>query len=187
MKINSIWSFYKVLFKNPRAMGSAFPSSRYLARKIASYIPEDIHEYVVELGAGTGVITKALLRKGIPHHRIIIVESAPALAKSLQKRFPQIPIIQGNAMDLVNLLGEKKHNVRVIVSSIPLLSLLPEEKNRVIEQIEKTLKPGSYYIQYTYGTKQSAFEKKHHFQKIASTWVWLNVPPARVDVFKVIS
>ncbi len=181
-----MWSFYKALLKNPRSIGSVLPSSKALARKIAAYAPVSSEDYVLELGAGTGVITKALLQHGIAHHRIIIVENSEDLAQILREHFPQIKVIQGNAKDLFNLVDGEKNKINAIVSSLPLLVLRPEERDRIIEQIAKILNPGAYYIQYTYGIKKSVFEKIPRFKKIATTRVWWNIPPARIDVFRVI-
>ncbi len=166
-------------------MGSVIPSSRYLARKIAKLIPKQHMSYrVIELGAGTGVITKAMLREGIPHHQITLVENSEDLARSLKEVFPQIEIIQGNAKNLIDLLHHNIANINTIVSSIPMLNLKPEEQEAIATQVEKILPLGGIYIQYTYGTAPSIFEARTTFKKISSKRIWLNFPPARVDVFK---
>lgn len=179
-----MWTFYKALFKNPRAVGSVIPSSHHLAKKIASFIPLNKPGWTVELGAGTGVITHALLQQGIPCHQLIVIEHSPDFANELKARFPLVNIIEANATQLSQLLADKKGEIAVIVSSIPLLSLPPLEKDKVIAEIENVLTPGSYYIQYSYGFHKSEFEFKARFKKIASERIWWNIPPARIDVFE---
>lgn len=182
-----MWSFYKTLFKDPRTVGSIFPSSPFLARAIAAFIAKNTRGFIVELGPGTGVVTKQILKCGIPAKQMVLIEHSTSLAKALSNKFPEIETIHGNATHLVDLLGERKSEVAVIVSSLPFLTLPEETTQKIIDQIEKTLKPGGYYIQYTYGTRHSRFDEKKTFVKIASRRVWLNLPPARVDVFKAIA
>jgi phospholipid N-methyltransferase len=182
-----MWTFYKALFKNPRSVGSVIPSSKYLARKIAGFIPLEAEGFVIELGPGTGAITRAILRQGVAHHQLIAIESSADLVAALHERFPQIQIIHGNADQLSSLLAKIHGPIKAIVSSIPLLLSEANERENILTEIEKVLEPGGYYIQYTYGFKKSAIELKQHFKKIYSTRVWLNLPPARVDVFQIIT
>lgn len=176
-------NFYKALFKNPRAIGSILPSSKTLAKKIASFIPEKT-DLVIELGPGTGVITHAILQAGIAHHQLVTIENNQDLAALLNDRFPQIEIILGNADHLSTLIAHRKGILKTIISSLPLLSLPHKEKNQIIEEIKKVLTPKGYYIQYTYGTQKPIVESLSGFKKINSAQVWLNLPPAKIDVFE---
>lgn len=182
-----MWKFYKALFKNPRAVGSVIPSSVYLAQKIATFVPTEIDGFVLELGPGTGSITRAILRRGIPHHQLITIESSLDLAEELQKNFPQVRVIHGNADHLSTLLGKLSGPVKAIISSIPLLITEAQMKENILSEIEKVLSPGGYYIQYTYGLKKPSIELKQNFKKIYSTRIWLNLPPARIDVFQLVA
>ena len=177
-------SFYKALFKNPRAIGSVTPSSPWLARGVASMVPRS-EGYILEIGAGTGAITQALLRRGIPRQQLIIIESSEILVEELKKKFSLIKILEGDAKNLSALLGDLSKNIDAIVSSLPLLVLPEETKNKIISEIEKILKPKNYYIQYTHGFFPSVFESKVRFKKVKSKNIWLNFPPARIDVFKI--
>ena len=177
-------SFYKAFFKNPRAIGSVTPSSPWLSRGVASMVPNS-EGYILEIGAGTGAITKALLQRGIAHHRLIIVESSQILVEALKSKFPLIKILHGDAKDLSALLGDLSKNIDAIVSSLPLLILPEKTKNKIISEIEKILKPRNYYIQYTHSFVPSIFESKVRFKKVKSKNIWLNFPPARIDAFKI--
>ncbi len=180
-----MWSFYKALFKSPRSVGAVFPSSLFLARAIASYVPKDHTGLIVELGAGTGVVTKELLKRGIDPKRLILIEHSRHLTNQLKERFPNVKSIHGSATHLVNLLGEQRHDVETIVSSLPLLTLPKTVTEKIVTQIDQIIKPHGIYIQYTYGLQKSIFEKKDRYIKTATHRVWLNLPPARVDVFTV--
>ena len=179
-----MFSFYKALFKNPRAVGAVSPSSKRLATAIAAHIPSPHTGLVIELGGGTGVITKAILDRGINEQQIIVIENNEHLAKKLLKRFPNVNTIHGSAAHLSDLLGERTHQVQTIVSGLPLLALPKNTTQEILQQIDTVLKPGGYYIQFTYGLQKGVLENNPHYEKVTSTRVWLNAPPARIDVFK---
>src|SRR5438552_227381 len=94
---NDIFIFFKTFLKDPKAMGAIYPSSKRLAEIMASYVVFSQNQLIVELGSGTGVITQAMLNRGISAERIIAIESSPDLVKNLKERFPKIKVIQGNA------------------------------------------------------------------------------------------
>ena len=178
-----MWSFYKTLLKNPRSVGALSPSSPKLAQTVAAFIPSDITGLVVELGAGTGVITQAILERGISAHRVIAIENSPYLAGTLNQRLPDIRVINQSACDLTLVLGELSQDVDVVISSLPLFSLSESSRMKIVQEIETLLKPGSYYIQYSY--RKNLFDSNPRFKKMNSKRVWFNFPPARIDVFKV--
>ena len=107
-------AFFKGLFLNPRSMGALFPSSDQLANKMAAYIDISAQGYVLELGAGTGVITKGILKAGVPADKLICLELAPHFASGLRKQFPNITIIEGNAAHLSEFVKQSNQQVILI-------------------------------------------------------------------------
>ncbi len=175
--------FIREIATNPRNMGAACPSSNRLAKTVAAQVPINSGQ-VVELGGGTGVITSALLEHGVPAAQLLVVERALALAKHLRRRFPQLGIIQGDARELQQLLMEHPLPVNTIVSSLPLRSLPNATVNTIGEQVEKVLKKDGLFIQFTYTFYRKPSPPSPHLQWVYSKYIWLNVPPARVDVFR---
>jgi phosphatidylethanolamine/phosphatidyl-N-methylethanolamine N-methyltransferase len=176
-------SFIGAFFLNPRAMGAIMPSSKYLAREMAAHI---IHKdkLIVELGAGTGIVTEALLREGIHPENIIIIEYSSDFVKKLQERFPAIRVIEGNAAHLISLLNDKRYNVNTIISSIPMLSLPQDITTVILDQIERVLPKGGRYIQFTYDIFQRKKISLTYSKKVFSKCIWSNLPPARVNVWE---
>ncbi len=82
----SIGAFIKEFISNPRSIGSAFPSSRKLAMRMASHIPKNFDGIVVELGPGTGPVTAALFEWGILPRQLIAVEYSPKMIELLKQR-----------------------------------------------------------------------------------------------------
>src|SRR5260370_21870894 len=97
-------TFFSRWLKAPHRIGAVAPSSRYLARAMATQVDLRRAEPVVELGGGTGSVTRALLEACLPAYRLVVVESDERLYKMLRPRFPQLRIIRGDALQLVELL-----------------------------------------------------------------------------------
>lgn len=178
--------FSRALLKDQRRIGALAPSSWALSRRMASYIPQDYDGVVVELGPGTGSITEALLKRGIAPERFYAIEFTPDLAEHVKKRFPGINVIVGDAANLAELLPPEvtASGVKFIVSGLPLRAMGQEKIDQIIGAVRKNLAKNGSYIQFTYShaRKRNQIIKDLHMRD--SSVVWLNVPPARVDVFE---
>ena len=185
----SLALFTREIWANPRAMGAACPSMPSLAACMASHVPMDRDGLVVELGGGTGAVTAALLKHGVPPWKLVVIERSPTLSHHLRQRFPQLSVIQGDAAHLMKLLGYDKSNdkskkVGSIVSSLPLRSLHPATTRAISHQFESLLEPGGLLIQYTYDLRGTGVRLLPHFRRLSSKIIWSNLPPARVEVFE---
>lgn len=178
-----LFLFLKEFFHHPAAIGSAVPSSILLAKTIAQQVPSKPAGYVVEIGPGTGVITEMLLKSGISLDKLIVIERSDSFYLHLKKRFPQVNIIHGDAIELEKLLGEKAHHVSVIVSSLPLRSLPAKIGTQISQQLENVLSPHGLFIQFTYSWLKTHISLPEKFKYTYSKHIWMNLPPARVDVF----
>src|SRR5208282_5702509 len=89
---------------NPGRTGSVVPSSRRLAAAMARWLPANPESFVLELGPGTGIVTEALLKRGLREEKLIAIEHNPKLASLLHKRFPRANVIVGDAWQLDELL-----------------------------------------------------------------------------------
>src|SRR3974390_3095772 len=89
--------FLQEWLDNPRRTGSVVPSSKQPAAAMARWLPADPNSYVLELGPGTGIITQALIRRGVREDRLVAIEHNPKLARLLRDRFPPAHVIAGAA------------------------------------------------------------------------------------------
>lgn len=175
--------FMREIALNPSAMGAACPSSKHLAQRIAAQVPHR-PGLVIELGGGTGVITDALLKRGISADDLIVIERSESLAQHLQERFPQLQIIHGDARSLKHLLGTSHPPINAVVSGLPLRSL-PDSVVQVIgTQLESVLTNDALYIQFTYSLYRAPFSPSAQLSCVHKEYIWRNLPPARVDVFR---
>lgn len=175
-------AFTRTWLCSPRTVGMVCPSGTALAECMAAGIP-DTDGIVVELGAGTGTVTRQILLSGVSPERLLVLERAPAMAKLLRTRFADLDIVQGDAERLPSFLPQGR-KAACIVSSLPLLSLGEDVRRRIVCSMRDALEPGGVLIQYTYSwRKANAFLNKG-FRCIESRQVWSNVPPARVFRFE---
>jgi phosphatidylethanolamine/phosphatidyl-N-methylethanolamine N-methyltransferase len=183
---SSLGTFVKQFIRNPRAIGAAFPSSRKLANKLASFVSEKPEGLVVELGAGTGSVTAALLERGIDRERIVVIERSVELCELLKKRFPELTIIHGDARFLKDLLSTHLKNQRIdsIVSCLPLRSLPKDVVLAIEAQINQLVCPKGRFIQFTYDLRPDIASPFSQFERRATKVIWQNLPPARVDMFQ---
>src|SRR5690606_1672718 len=135
----------------PSTIGAICPSSRSLAAKMASQVPLD-DGLVIELGAGTGVVTQALLNHGVAPENLIVVELSPRFAQRLRQQFQHLEVITGNAADLHQLIPAGK-KVSAIVSSLPLCSLPPPVTQTILTQWQPLLAGGGVAVQFTYSLR----------------------------------
>ena len=186
--VTSLVTFGSELLNNPRPVGSAVPSSRFLARRIAGFLPRNPRGYVVELGAGTGAITAGLLGRGIPADRLIPVERSETMVRLLKRRFPHLNVALGDAAELSALLttflGKDDIEVSYVVSSLPLRSLPEKTVTSILHEVDRVLHKDGKLLQYTYNLGKTPHPALSAFKRRYTTVVWANFPPARVDVFQ---
>ena len=179
--------FLREWFADPQRTGSVTPSSPKLAAAMAHWLPSDPESYVLELGPGTGAVTAALIGRGLREDRLVAIEKNPKMARLLRKRFPSAHIITGDAWHLDNLLldrGEPIESVGAVISSLPLLNFAPERAEALAEKIRLILAPSGKWVQYSYHIGNGHPRGSAQFQLHASKIIWLNFPPARVNVYR---
>jgi len=176
--------FQLLWLRNPLSIGAVAPSSDYLARAIANQVALDCPGVVVELGGGTGSITRALLTRVADPADLVVIEREPMLCTRLITRFPGIRVICGNARDLRKLLTEAGIGpVRAVVSSLPLLSLSHSTRRQVLEEAFTVLAREGVFVQFTYGVLSpvgSSHARKAGIIGRRTGWVLRNLPPATI-------
>ena len=174
-------AFLRTWIRSPRTVGMICPSGPPLARCMASYAPRD--GLVVELGAGTGTVTRRLLDAGVSPCNLIALDQSPDMADLLRSRFPRITVMEADARSLTGLLPEGR-KADCIVSSLPLLSLNRLVRIQIVHAMTGALREGGLLIQYTYSWRRANAFLTEGFHCIGSRQVWGNVPPARVFLFR---
>lgn len=176
--------FLKSWFDKPLVTGAVYPSGKALARMMARYVDPDMPGPVIELGPGTGPVTEALITRGVAEERLVLVEFNPDFCRLLRKRFPKARVIEGDAYDLGTTLAMLDEPAAAIVSSLPLFTKPEMQRLALLHDGFAMMHAGCPFIQFTYATVSPMPLKSRDFDAHVSPRVWLNLPPARVWVYR---
>lgn len=178
-------AFFWQWVRSPKEIGAIFPSGSSLAHTMAAQVPVIDNGVVLELGAGTGAITKALLQAGICSSQLLIVEKNPSMADTLRQRFPGVSIVQEDVTRLSRIVRNERsmHKIKTIVSGLPMLFFDSRKQYVILRQAFSLLAFGGSFIQFTYGptppvSKQVLARLGIEARRVS--FVWCNRPPAVV-------
>jgi phosphatidylethanolamine/phosphatidyl-N-methylethanolamine N-methyltransferase len=173
--------FFRQWLRSPKSMGSIIPSSRALARAVASKVVWRPGQVVVELGAGTGVIAQALTDAGLPPEAMMMIELDRSLYAYLRERFPQMRVVNGDATRLVEILRQQGvDEVGTVISGLPRVNMPLAFQRAIVEQGLAAVAPGGCMLQYSYSPISPIPAKKLGVEAKLVKFVLRNVPPATV-------
>ncbi len=172
--------FFRRWLAAPLRMGSIAPSGPALCARIARAVRRLPDEAVVELGAGTGVVSRALLASGTPADRLFVVEIDSALAAALRLALPGVTVIEGDARHLPRLVPSSWHGrIGTIICGIPLVLLPIAEQRRFIEAM-LAIAPGRGFLLFSYCATSPLPHRRLGLSAQRVAWTPLNLPPASV-------
>lgn len=174
--------FLARLIARPVHTGAVAPSSRALGRAMAAQVDPRNALPVLELGPGTGVVTEALLERGVVAEQLTAIEYDASFAELVHRRFPNVRVIQGDAFDLDRTLGPREP-LAAVVSSLPLVNFAIATRQKLIEDIFSRLAPGAPFVQFSYRLRPPVLPPQGIAVRRAAL-IWLNLPPARVWVYR---
>jgi phospholipid N-methyltransferase len=178
-RITESMIFLRRFFGAPRQVGSVMPSSPYLTKAMLSKIDWNETRYIAELGAGTGVFTRSIVRKLRGDGKVLVFEIDPALKSLIEAGSPGVEVY-GDARDLTQVMKERDVPfLDYVVSSLPFAVLPPRMTASILEAVEKGLKPGGKLIAYQYSKHMKPYFEKR-FESVKISFVLRNVPPAFV-------
>ncbi|MGH6762142.1 MAG: phospholipid N-methyltransferase PmtA [Phyllobacterium sp.] len=177
--------FFKGWVDGPKAVGAILPTSSITARRMASVADPESGLPVLELGPGTGVITKAILQRGVKASDLYSVEYSADFVDHLKREFPDVNVVQGDAFDLDTTLGDKKDLVfDSVISAVPMLNFPVEKRIEIIEDLLSRIPEGRPVMQITYGPVSPVPAKRGNYTVEHYDFVIRNVPPANLWVYR---
>jgi phosphatidylethanolamine/phosphatidyl-N-methylethanolamine N-methyltransferase len=177
--------FLRSWIERPLTIGAVTPSSKILARTMARYVDPNSSGPVVELGPGTGPVTEALVESGVAPSRLVLVEFNPGFCRMLRARYPEATLVQGDAYSLRRLLESLLlQPAAAVVSGLPLVTKPLKMRWRLIRDAFDLMKPGAPFVQFTYSVASPLPKRLGGFSVEASERIWMNIPPARVWVYR---
>lgn len=175
------WLFLTKFFQRGRVIASFAPSSRFMARAVVRGIDFDQARCIVELGAGTGPITKELLARAGKNTRLLIIELDKDLCRYLRKEYPGHDIVEADAADLDRLLDERGiDKVDHIISGLPLPSIPEEIRDRILDVSARRLAPDGSFRQLTVMPWVYYGMYRRYFTDVRFKFVFRNIPPGGV-------
>jgi phosphatidylethanolamine/phosphatidyl-N-methylethanolamine N-methyltransferase len=185
LRLDDEMQFIRSWIEKPLRTGAVMPSSRALARVMVRYVDPQSSGPVIELGPGTGPVTEALVEHGIDPARLILVEFNPDFCRLLRTRYPAATVVQGDAYRLRRLLETTvREPAAAMVSGLPLVTKPLRTRLRLISDAMGLLKEGAPFVQFTYAMVPPIPKALSGIKAEASELIWLNLPPARVWVYR---
>ena len=177
--------FLRTWMEKPLHVGAVMPSSKNLARTMAQFVEPDASGPIIELGPGTGAITNALIERGVDPAQLVLVEYNPGFCALLRDRYPTATVVQGDAYSLRESLGSVlKSAASAVVSGLPLVTKPMRHRVKLLREALALSNPGSPFIQFTYSVAPPIPKSLSGVSAQASERIWLNIPPARVWVYR---
>jgi phosphatidylethanolamine/phosphatidyl-N-methylethanolamine N-methyltransferase len=184
--MNENLQFLQAFLKNPLKVGAIAPSSPELAAEMLEGIQPNDENIVLELGVGTGAITKYLAQVIPNGNSYLGIELDGDLVRTLNRRFPELNIVCGNASDAYSIHARSGlGKVRFVVCCLPFVSLPKEVADSVLAEIERFMDEGCVFriIQNAHGyylppRKLREYLKDRYGRSQRSPLVMKNLPPA---------
>ncbi|MGH6913974.1 MAG: class I SAM-dependent methyltransferase [Geminicoccales bacterium] len=177
--------FFRQWLRSPKSMGSVIPSSRALARAVTREVVWRPGQTVVELGAGTGAISRGLMDSGLPPEAVMMIELDRPLFEYLRERFPGVRVINGDATRLADIVRQQGvEEVSTVISGLPMVNMPLAFQRAIIEASFAVLQPDGVLLQYSYSPVAPVRAKKLGVRAELAKVVVRNLPPATIWRFR---
>ena len=177
--------FIKGMISTPKTVGAIMPTSARMAARMASIIDTGSGLPVLELGPGTGVITRAILDKGVKPENIVSVEYSSDFVRHLRGKYPGVNFINGDAFSLAETLENYRgQKFDCVISGIPLLNFPMHQRVKLIEDLLKLVPVGRPIVQFSYGPVSPVVARPDSYTIKHFDFIMRNIPPAQIWHYK---
>lgn len=177
--------FIRGVMAQPKTVGAIMPTSARMAAKMASIIDTGSGLPVLELGPGTGVITKAILARGVKAENLVSIEYSTSFYEHLRQRYPGVNFINGDAFNIEETLAQYRgQKFDCVISGIPLLNFPMHLRVRLIESLLDLMPAGRPVVQFSYGPKSPVAKRPDVYRTEHFDFVMRNIPPAQIWHYK---
>jgi phosphatidylethanolamine/phosphatidyl-N-methylethanolamine N-methyltransferase len=184
-KFDDELKFFKGWIDKPRAVGSIVPTSSVTARRMASIIDTKSDLPVLEVGPGTGVITKAILSRGVKPSDLYTVEYSHDFVTHLRRNYPGVNVIEGDGFNLDETLGDRSGMIfDSVVSGVPLLNFPVQRRVAYLENLLSRIPHGRPVVQLTYGPKSPIPPGLGDYTVEHFHFILRNIPPTQLWLYR---
>ena len=183
-KFDTELKFFRGWLDGPKAVGAIMPTLQFAARSMASVIDPASTLPVLELGPGTGAITRAILERVTPD-RLTSIEYSPDFYEHLRNEYPDVDIRLGDAFDLDTTLGDNgETRFDCVISAVPLLNFPMAKRIAFVESLLDRLPKGHAVVQISYGPVSPVNPKGTRITATPHDFILRNIPPARLWAYR---
>ena len=177
--------FFKGWQRDKKGVGALLPTSSVTARRMASVIDTSSGLPVLELGAGTGVITKAIIERGVAPHNLVSIEYASHFCDLLRKRFSGVDVRNGNVFELDTVLADRRGQIfDSVISAVPMLSFPLERRIALMKALLSRIPRGRPVVQITHGPMSPLPAMPEIYTIAHFDFVMRNLPPAQLWLYR---
>ncbi|KZE69328.1 hypothetical protein AWM68_03420 [Fictibacillus phosphorivorans] len=172
--------FIQKFIQSPMQIGSLFPSSVSLAKKMTDNISWENISEAAELGAGTGVITKEIIRSMQPGTNLHVFEKDEEMREKLQSQLPEI-LVYEDAREILRSINKCEGELDAVFSGLPFTNFHKSTRLEIVEEVYRSLRPGGILVAFQYTTQmKKTFQR--YFKTVDISFVIKNFPPAFVYI-----
>ncbi len=176
-------TFFLESIKNMKTVGAVAACSPRAVRKMTKPVNFSQATLIVELGGGTGVVTKEILARMRVDARLIVFEINPVFAEMLsQLADERLTVVNESALQLGTYLAS--HGIMhadAVVSTLPLSIMDRETRAGILDAVQAVLEPDGRYVQIQYSLV-SKREIENKFTSVSLDFTPFNFPPAFVYI-----
>jgi phosphatidylethanolamine/phosphatidyl-N-methylethanolamine N-methyltransferase len=177
--------FFKGWQRDKKGVGALLPTSSVTARRMASVIDMSSGLPVLELGAGTGVITKAILERGVKPADLVSIEYASHFYELLRKKFAGVDVRNGDVFELDTVLADRRDQMfDSVISAVPMLSFPLDRRIALMKNLLARVPPGRPVIQITHGPMSPLPAMPEAYEIVHYDFVVRNLPPAQLWLYR---
>lgn len=179
------WTFFRAFLKSPKAVASIVSSSSFTERRVVSACAAAAADVVVELGAGTGGITRTLLQAMPPQARLLVIERTADFIENLERIDDRrLDIVHGCASSIVVELQCRAHPAAdAVVSGIPFSTMPEALATEIMTAIYDALRPGGRFVAYQFTDRVADYARPLLGEPVVEHEL-RNVPPLRVFTWR---
>jgi len=178
--------FVKGFLRDPRGVGSVWPSSRFLVQRIIEAGEVASSRTVIELGPGTGPITRELLAHMPAGGRLLALEIDPGFVEILRREIddPRLIVHQGPSTEILAAMETAGlTDADLVVSGIPFSTMDEEDARRTLDAVRAILAPGGGFVAYQFRDSVADLARPILGEPDAESEL-LNLPPMRVYTWR---
>jgi phospholipid N-methyltransferase len=185
MNTSDNWTFFQAFLKSPRTIASVIPSSSFVERRVVAAADLATARVVVELGGGTGGITRSLLKAMGPESQLLVIERTEQFVRSLARiDDPRLHVVHGCASSIVAELAARGYaQADAVISGIPFSTLPKALAAEIVAGVHTALAPGGRFVAYQFKDRVADYVRPLMGAPVVEHEL-CNVPPVRVFTWR---